>query len=66
MCDLGEFLKIKYGKSGICDGFTENQLGVGLKCSLQFFLGTIGRNEGKIDSHLSHGYIKEIEGTAVY
>ena len=63
---LGKFLKIKNGKCGVCDGLTEYRLGVGLECGFQLFLGAVGRDEGKIDTHLSHCHVEEIEGSAVY
>ena len=62
---IRELFKIKHRKGGVCDGLSENRLGVGSESGVKLFLCAVGRNKGKINAHSLHCNRKEVICTAV-
>ena len=58
-------LNIEYGQRRIGDGLSEYCLGVRTEGRLQFLVAAVRIHEGKVNSHLFHGYVEEVVGAAV-
>ena len=65
MCGLGKALNIEHGKGGVCDRLAKDELGVGLKGSLQLLIGAVGGDERAGHAHAAHGVGEQVVGTAV-
>ncbi len=65
MCCRREFLHVKHRQGRIGNGFTEYQLRVRLKRSVQFLIGCVRRYKSGLDPHLGHGNLDQIIGSAV-
>ena len=65
MRGLGKALDIEHGKSGVGDGLTKDELGVGLKGCLELLIGAVGGNERAGNAHAAHGVGEQVVGTAV-
>src|SRR5699024_6899676 len=50
----GKALYIKHSESGVCNRFAENSLCVRLKRRIELLVGAVGRDKGKVYSHLLH------------
>ena len=65
MRSLGKALNIEHGKGGVGDRLAKDELGVGLKSSLELLVGAVGSDEGAGDTHTTHGMGEQVVGTAV-
>jgi len=62
---LGEFFEITYRQGRIGNRLAEDGFCIRAECRLQFFLRSIRRYEGEVDSHFLHRHIEEIERASV-
>ena len=65
LCGFGKSLDIENYKGGVGDRLAEHCLSVGTECLLQFLVAAVRIYEGKLDPHLAHGDIEEVESAAV-